>query len=328
MTRIFGIFLRNCPKPTRHLANFFGRSFAQRSFPSSKSSEGIFFVRNGDLAKVCYRLWSRPRSWGREDVRARLAPPPELLMKAGPGNSSSRILFRLELPPRADKMSAHTYVYERWTGPCPVAANGKWRKNYGSLRFPQLKLRETNNVPVFWANNISGLKPIFELNMAKPSLSTFLPPLGAPRGRSSLEFPAGDSLNHFMTERPTALAPLKSILDLLLMDTGLPRRPGIIDLAQPPPATVAEAVKEFRHAIPEANSAFSLLCAKARPAPGLATNVGHPEGNDAGPLSHCAATEHFFEGELFERQNAYSDFYGGYLKFCERRNSVGPERAT
>ena len=265
---------------------------------------------------------------GREDVRTPLAPPPELLMKAGPGGSSSGTLFRLEIPPRAEKMGALTYAYERWTGLCPVAANEKWRKKYGLIRFPQLELRETNNVPIYWADNVDDLKPILELNMAKPFLSTFLSPPGAPRGKSSLGFPADDSRNNFMAERSTTLAPLRSIFDLFLMDAGLPRQPGIIDLAQPPPATVTEAAKEFRDAITEEHSIFLLLRAKARPAPGVPTDVRDREGNGARPLPHCAAMEYFFEDELFERQIGYPSFSDGYLKFCARRNSVGSKRAS
>ena len=249
----------------------------------------------------------------------------ELLMKAGPSYSACRILIRSEIPSRADKMSALTDVYKRWTGLCPITANEKWQKHYGSIRVPQLKLRETNNFPTYRVNNIDDLKPILERNMAIPFLSTFLSPPSVPRGDSFLEFPADDSLNHFMTERPTALAFIKSILYPFLMDTGLS---GIIDLAQTPPTAVTEATKDFRNAITEEHGVFLQSTAKARPTPGLPTNVTDAEEHNAGPLPHWASMEHFFEDELFEGQIGYSDFYDRYLKFCAHHNYVGSRRAS
>ena len=161
--------------------------------------------------------------------------------------------------------------------------------------------------------------------MAIPFLSTFLAPPSVPRGESFLEFPADDSLNHFMTEGPTALAFIKSILYPFLLDVGLP---GIIDLAKTPPSAVTAATKEFRRAITEEHSVFLQSHAKTKPGFALPSPSGAQEDNDAGPLPHWAGMEHFYEDGAFEGHIGYSDFYDAYLKFCALRNYVGSKRAT
>ena len=221
----------------------------------------------------------------------------EILTRAAPGYSSNRILSRSEIPPRAEKKNALADVCERWKGLCPITANDKWRKTYGSIRFPQLKLRDATNFPTYRVSNIEDLKPILGRNLAIPFPSTSPSPPSAPRSESFLEFPADDSLNHFMTERPAAPPVIKSFLYPFLIDVGLP---GIIDSAKTPPSAVNAATKEFRSAITEESSAFPQSRARACTAPALPPAAGDPEEDDAGPLHHWAGMEHFYEDGAFE----------------------------
>ena len=196
------------------------------------------------------------------------------------------------------------------------------RKMAKNVRLPQLKLRETNNFPTYRVKNIEGLQPILERNMAIPFLSTFLSPPSAPRSESFLEFPADDSANRAMSGRPAAMAFSKPILYPLLMDGDLP---GVIDVARTPPSALTAATKEFRSAITEERSVFSQSRARARPAPALQSAAGAPEENGAVPLHYWSGMGDFYEDGALEGQIGYSDFYEKYLKFCARRNYVGPK---
>ena len=246
----------------------------------------------------------------------------ELLMRAGSSFTSSRVLCRSELPSRDDNYAVATDIYKNWTGLCPVTVNEKWQKEFGSMRFPQLKICESNNLPIYKISSESDLMPLLERNAAIPFFSTFLVPPSVPRGDEFLEFVADESLNTFARDRVTAAAFTKNIFLPFVMENGLD---AIEQMAKTPPGVVLQATLDFRNSIKNEHAThLSTRRAKESRLGATTPTENRMDSKDA-PHPRISLAD-FLEEQKYEGPVVFSDFLHAYSVFCDKEKIFGPSR--